>query len=128
IDFIPGEKTVFFDDFSDMAEDEPPPHWKVRGGRVELLTGGGLRQLNILYADGMKISSPTIAIPENFTLESQMVLGDGAAWQIMDKDERALLTIITAVGSPTSLEMAVIGASSEQLADAKMDSDPKKPV
>src|SRR5690348_10652130 len=29
IDFVPGEKTIFFDDFSDMAADEPPPHWKV---------------------------------------------------------------------------------------------------
>ena len=36
IEFIPGERTIFYDDFSDMAADEPPPHWKVREGKVEL--------------------------------------------------------------------------------------------
>ena len=45
IDFVPGERTIFFDDFSDMAEDEPPPHWKVRGAPIELRTGGGIREL-----------------------------------------------------------------------------------
>jgi hypothetical protein len=29
-DFAPGEKTLFYDDFTDMAGDEPPPHWRVR--------------------------------------------------------------------------------------------------
>ena len=31
-EFIPGDKVIFYDDFSDMDGDEPPPHWKVRGG------------------------------------------------------------------------------------------------
>jgi hypothetical protein len=26
----------FFDDFSDMEADAPPPHWKVCDGKVEL--------------------------------------------------------------------------------------------
>ena len=39
IDFIPGEKTIFFDDFSDMGIDEPPPHWRVRGDAVEMREG-----------------------------------------------------------------------------------------
>ena len=34
-EFIPGDKVVFADDFSDMAGDEAPPHWKVRGGMAE---------------------------------------------------------------------------------------------
>jgi hypothetical protein len=44
-DFVPGEKTLFFDDFSDMGGDEPPPHWRVRDGAVALLTGENVRQL-----------------------------------------------------------------------------------
>jgi hypothetical protein len=45
IEFIAGEKTIFYDDFTDMAKDEPPPHWKVREGRVELKAGGDVREL-----------------------------------------------------------------------------------
>lgn len=47
IEFVPGEKTMFMDDFSDMAADEPPPHWRVRNGAIELRTGGNLRQLTM---------------------------------------------------------------------------------
>src|ERR1035438_9596311 len=27
-DFIPGAKTILYDDFTDMAPDEAPPHWR----------------------------------------------------------------------------------------------------
>ena len=37
-DFVPGNKLIFYDDFTDMRGDEPPPHWKVRGGTAELRT------------------------------------------------------------------------------------------
>jgi len=37
-DFVPGDKLIFYDDFTDMRGDEPPPHWKVRGGTAELRT------------------------------------------------------------------------------------------
>jgi OmpA-OmpF porin, OOP family len=67
IDFIPGEKTIFYDDFSDMAADEPPPHWKVRGDAVELREGGGIRELTPLGRSDM--NSPALVIPKNFTLE-----------------------------------------------------------
>src|SRR6185503_5332925 len=40
IEFVPGERTIFYDDFSDMVEDEPPPHWKVREGKAELWIKG----------------------------------------------------------------------------------------
>ena len=39
-EFLPGEKTVFFDDFSDMAGDDAPPHWKIRGATPELRVAG----------------------------------------------------------------------------------------
>ena len=47
-DFVPGDKIIFYDDFSDMVGDEPPPHWKVRGGAVELRVGAGIRQLTVM--------------------------------------------------------------------------------
>ncbi len=72
-DFIPGEKIIFYDDFTDMAPDEAPPHWKVRGSAVTLLGSGALRQLNVGYRTTL---TPSIKnYPKNFTLEQDMVCG-----------------------------------------------------
>jgi outer membrane protein OmpA-like peptidoglycan-associated protein len=82
IDFVPGEKTVFYDDFSDMATDEPPPHWKVRGdGPVELRTGGGIRELTITKNTDMYSSK--FAIPSNFTAEVQAVAYKGSSNNVL---------------------------------------------
>jgi hypothetical protein len=66
IEFIPGEKTIFYDDFTDMAKDEPPPHWKVREGTVELEVGGDLREL--YNEGGVWLTSPQIAVPAELHL------------------------------------------------------------
>jgi outer membrane protein OmpA-like peptidoglycan-associated protein len=72
-DFIPGEKVILYDDFTDMAPDEAPPHWKVRGPAVTLLASGALRQLNVGHRT---ILTPSIkSYPKNFTLEQDMVWG-----------------------------------------------------
>lgn len=78
IDFIPGEKTVFFDDFSDMAEDEPPPHWKLRDGKVELRTGGGIRQLTTVCPGKPTLHSESFSFPKNFTVEIEAAFASGA--------------------------------------------------
>src|ERR1017187_7503130 len=99
IDFIPGERTVFFDDISDMAEDEPPPHWKVRGDTVELRTGGGIHQLTI--TGHSTLTSAPIAFPENFTFEVDEVFSPqtkswpSADWQFLRKDGGASATLST---------------------------------
>jgi outer membrane protein OmpA-like peptidoglycan-associated protein len=67
-DFIPGDKTLFFDDFSDMAGDDPPPHWKVRGASAALKVGGGIRQLTVTRDRG-RLTPNLTGIPKNFTLE-----------------------------------------------------------
>jgi OmpA-OmpF porin, OOP family len=70
-DFVPGEKAVFFDDFSDMAGDDPPPHWKVRGGVAALKVGGGVRQLTMVN-DGTTLAPNFNTLPANFTLEAEV--------------------------------------------------------
>lgn len=92
IDFIPGERTVFYDDFSDAAEDEPPPHWKVRGDPVELRVGGGIRQLtNIGHSN---FTSAPIAFPSSFTVELDIKFPikaeswAGASWDLETKEGR----------------------------------------
>lgn len=78
IEFVPGEKTVFFDDFSDMAEDEPPPHWKVRDGVLELRTGGGIRQLTAACPAKPSLNSASFTFPKNFTVEIEAAFGSDA--------------------------------------------------
>lgn len=63
-DFVPGEKMIFFDDFTDMAKGAAPPHWKVRGSAVKLMPEGRLMLQNRgqLYANLKNL-------PKNFTVE-----------------------------------------------------------
>ena len=44
-DFVPGEKILLFDDFTDMPKGGSPPHWKVRGASVKLSAEGRLLAL-----------------------------------------------------------------------------------
>ena len=76
-DFIPGEKVILYDDFTDMAPDEAPPHWKVRGSAVTLLASGTLRQLNV--GDRTTLTPSIKNYPKNFTLEQDMIWGPKGA-------------------------------------------------
>lgn len=68
--FIPGEKTLFFDDFSDMSPDAAPPHFKVRGAAPELRAAGNVRQLTVTQRGSI---FPNItALPQNFTFETEI--------------------------------------------------------
>jgi hypothetical protein len=69
-DFIPGEKLLLFDDFTDMSPDEAPPHWKVRGASLALMTAGSVRQVMTAHAVTM---TPMInGFPSNFTVETEV--------------------------------------------------------
>ena len=71
-EFLPGEKTVFFDDFSDMAGDDAPPHWKIRGATPELRVAGSTREL-ALIGDRYDIYPNITGLPKNFTMEMDML-------------------------------------------------------
>jgi outer membrane protein OmpA-like peptidoglycan-associated protein len=97
-DFVPGERTIFYDDFTDMAGDEPPPHWKVRGGMTELRTGGEVRQLTL--TNGAIVLTPNLkALPRNLTLEVDLTLaglsgnGGRVSWLFMTKDRYQVLEL-----------------------------------
>ena len=68
--FVPGERTIFFDDFTDMGPGDAPPHWKTRGAAPELRASGNLRQLTVT-ANGSIL--PNLAsLPKNFTCETEI--------------------------------------------------------
>lgn len=70
-EFVPGEKTLFFDDFSDMKVGEAPPHFKVRGATMELREAGATRELTAMANCTM---TPNLnALPSNFTFEAEVM-------------------------------------------------------
>lgn len=119
IDFIPGEKTVFLDDFSDAAEDEPPPHWKVRGDPMELRVGGGIRQLtNIGHTS---ITSAPIDFPANFTFEldvkyqSPAKTWPSADWLLRTKDGRQAANLSTSAQTAEKVLLLGVNDSKDHL-------------
>jgi outer membrane protein OmpA-like peptidoglycan-associated protein len=68
--FIPGEKTIFYDDFTDMSAGDAPPHFKVRGAAPELRAAGAIRQLTVI-ARGSLFPNLT-SLPKNFTYEAEI--------------------------------------------------------
>lgn len=64
-DFVPGEKVLLYDDYTDMARGAAPPHWKVRGSAVRLLDG----QLAFSPSSETTMWPNVVKWPSNFTLE-----------------------------------------------------------
>jgi outer membrane protein OmpA-like peptidoglycan-associated protein len=128
-DFIPGEKVILYDDFTDMAPDEAPPHWKVRGPAVTLLASGALRQLNV----GSRTTlTPSIKnYPKNFTLEQDMIWGEKRCefyWDFFsakDHNNEALR-----VGASDDHDQVRIGAKTlkEQLFDTDITVNRHAPI
>lgn len=92
--FVPGAKTIFYDDFSDMTADSPPPHFKVRGAAPELQAAGDLRQL-VVTARGT-LSPNITALPKNFTFEGEYKFETKA---------RELINIMFAAGTKQILHL-----------------------
>src|ERR1017187_109917 len=117
-DFIPGEKVILYDDFTDMAPDEAPPHWKVRGPAVTLLASGALRQLNV---GNRTILTPSIkSYPKNFTLEQDMNWGDKRCeffWDFFSAKDHGNQALRVSGGSDGDKIRVMAGTNKEGLVD-----------
>ena len=132
VDFVPGDKIILFDDFSDMGADEPPPHWKVRGGTAELREGGGIRQLT-MTADRIILTPNVTGLPANFTIEADIAFkGHGARtwWKFHDKAGNEVLNLIASVNYDNyALTIRQIkGGRNEELTSQQLPMDWTKPV
>ena len=125
IDFVPGERTIFFDDFSDMAQDEPPPHWKVRGAPVELRTGGGIREL---YSAGDTTQASPITLPPNFTLEVERTGTGDLDFELRNKDDNSSLDFDMYQAEDKSGLRYKVGDSKENLGTGLIPVDFTKPL
>ncbi len=127
-DFVPGDKVLLYDDFSDMVGNEPPPHWKVRGGTAELRTGGGVRQIT-MTAQQMTLTPNVRNLPANFTMEADVVLKGNPArtwWRLVDKSGENVMHLVTwANDDEMSLQ---IYTPSEDMASQMVPMDFSKPL
>lgn len=128
-DFVPGEKTLFYDDFSDMVADEPPPHWKVRGASVTLKTGGAIRQLTA--TDKVNLTPQLKTIPKNFTVETEVKFdnpGDlRSVWSFFSKGSgNEALSVWTQTHAETELIVKV--TAGEEVGETTIPIDFNQPV
>jgi OmpA-OmpF porin, OOP family len=129
IDFVPGERTIFYDDFSDMEQDEPPPHWRLRDGKVDLLIAGDVRELHA--DDSVQLGSPTFELPPNFTFELQWTGTGETDWSFRDKADQEVMKVMVR-GEPdgntvnTSVWAACQGCN--DLGSGTYQTDTSKPV
>ena len=71
-DFVPGERLLLYDDFTDMTKGGAPPHWKVRGASVKLGANGRL-----IASQDTKLWPNIAAWPKNYTIEMDFSLEKG---------------------------------------------------
>jgi OOP family OmpA-OmpF porin len=138
-DFIPGDKTIFYDDFSDMEGDEPPPHWKVRDGAVALKVGAGIRQLTVM-SQRLRLTPMVKGLPKNFTVETEVKFDDPAdtrsTWYFHDKTwdgpngpDAALLVFLQTHGDNLRVAVRHSGTEGvEDIADTSVPVDFSQPV
>jgi outer membrane protein OmpA-like peptidoglycan-associated protein len=126
IDFVAGEKTIFFDDFSDMDSDEPPPHWRVRGGAVDLRSGGGV---NELYASkDVGLQSPKFVVPANFTFQMVWTGIGQMVWRFQDKDGNQLMWAQVRADDNGATAVAKVVNGSDDLGGDQITTDTSRPV
>jgi outer membrane protein OmpA-like peptidoglycan-associated protein len=135
-DFVPGDKLIFYDDFTDMAGDESPPHWKVRGGTAELQAGNGVRQL-VMATHGMYMSPNIKQLPKNFTMEVDTQFGtltgngNGMIWRFSAvPDGPQTLRINTRVQEGGTRVQVAAGNPDdpESVADTVVQVNPREPI
>lgn len=86
-DFVPGEKVIFYDDFTDGNIGDFPVLWNTTGSG-EVVTNNLFegRWFNLTNDDGATVLDEPIILPENYTIEFDVIPqknqdnGDNVAW------------------------------------------------
>ena len=126
-DFVPGEKQLLYDDFSDMRPGGQPPHWKVRKSAVKLSAAG-----RMVAGEDVLLQPNILKWPANFTIEQELFIEKPSSepvltWYFGISDEgadwRAGVTFV-ADGTCT----ADAAADGQEVASAPCRYDASKPV
>lgn len=71
-DFIPGQRTLFYSDFTDDGVGDLPRRLEFKGGAMEIVELDGQRALKASAASGFVVPLPEV-LPQRFTLEIDVI-------------------------------------------------------
>jgi OOP family OmpA-OmpF porin len=127
IDFIPGERTIFFDDFTDVGADDIPPHWPVHDGKIEMRPIEGARPE--MYApDNVALTSPPMIVPANFTFQSEWMGGGEMEWNFRNGKTIVLTAVVHADSENKFASVQILNADGGTLGSGKISTDTSKPI
>jgi len=72
-DFIPGEKVIFFDDFSETAVGDFPPNWNTNASGEVVTTNLYPGNWFKLIGEGCVALDEGLKLPDNYTIEYDVV-------------------------------------------------------
>jgi OOP family OmpA-OmpF porin len=128
VDFIPGERTIFFDDFSDIGADGIPPHWPVREGKLDLRLKEGAAP-EIYAPDNVSLTSSEFVAPANFTFESEWTGGGVMEWNFRNGKTIVLTAVVHADTDAKSASVQILAADGGALGSGKISlADMSKPI
>ena len=137
-DFVPGEKNLLYDNFEQDVIGEFPMKWFTNGsGEIVKLEGQNGKWLQI---NSGSILSPTVKLPENFTMEFDVFLNlsvtsssvlPGFQFQLFDRGEKAkrldtynyTLKNVLSFSTSFDYQKAVVSLDSRENAKPKLKSD-----
>ncbi|MBN2806856.1 MAG: OmpA family protein, partial [Prolixibacteraceae bacterium] len=80
-DFVPGDKVLYYEDFSQDALGDFPAHWTSNGsGEVKTLNIASGKWFHMNGEDAVYCYSKTIELPENFIVEMDIIPDDEYAY------------------------------------------------
>lgn len=127
IDFIPGERTIFFDDFTDVGADDVPPHWPVHDGKIEMRPVEGARPE--MYApDSVALTSPPMIVPANFTFQSEWIGAGEMEWNFRNGKTIVLTAVVHADSENKFASVQILGADGGTLGSGRISADTAKPI
>ena len=127
IDFIPGERTIFFDDFTDVGADDIPPHWPVHDGKIEMRLKDGA-PAEMYAPDNVALTSPPLIVPANFTFEMEWTGGGEMEWSFRNAKAPVLTAVIHAERDGGFASVHLVGADGATFGSGKIAADVSKPV
>jgi OmpA-OmpF porin, OOP family len=127
IDFVPGERTIFFDDFTDVGADQIPPHWPVHDGKIEMRLKEGAPPE--MYApDNVALTSPPMTVPANFTFQSEWTGGGEMEWNFRNGKTIVLTAVVHADSENKFASVQILGADGGAFGSGRISADTSKPI
>ena len=128
IDFIPGERTIFFDDFSDIGADDIPALWPVHEGKLVLRTLKDGVPPERYATENVMLTSPPMTVPANFTFELEWTGGGVMEWNFRNGKTIVLTAVVHADTDGKFASAQLLGADGEALGSGKISADTSKPI